>query len=343
MSDTKRTVRKLSTGEDNTLKTWIQLATVLYGEDSKPVTFLKDKAATATHGEDEEVIADERQVMLLLAQMNGADPANEARSSMNQFGIWCREFRIERGEILKDMADKLGFGLAQLSGMENNRFPIDHFMIDRIDKAYQLNDDQVHALESAVLNSPNRQSTNLIKNYHPTRDEQPFEYALKIWGRDKLVVLEKLGVQADQSNNFHVFYSKEEGEIHDLAEGIRRICKDNDLVVALDEFEGIVRFKIIVELHVAYWEPLVTNAPVFYTLFSEYTGSNDLDNALFYFTESNPSCDCRVSAAIQKIDPSFPEFGCSDDIFFVSAIAHELTDEEYQEMKKQNEKQFVNI
>lgn len=57
-------MRTISTGEPSTLSTYLKLARLLL-PDSVP--FLEDKIASSPNGADEEVIADERQMMVLLA------------------------------------------------------------------------------------------------------------------------------------------------------------------------------------------------------------------------------------------------------------------------------------
>lgn len=59
---------KLSTGDDSTVGNWINLATAVFGEDSKQVAFLKTKI-TEDNGLDEEVIADERQLLMVLLSL----------------------------------------------------------------------------------------------------------------------------------------------------------------------------------------------------------------------------------------------------------------------------------
>lgn len=62
-------MNQLSTGEDNTLENWIRLSSAVFGEDSKPTLFLKNKAAASPKGIKEEVIADERQLLFVLMKM----------------------------------------------------------------------------------------------------------------------------------------------------------------------------------------------------------------------------------------------------------------------------------
>jgi hypothetical protein len=62
-------MRKLSTGQDSTLGNWIALSKMTFGETSPATTFLQEKAEKATNGKDEEVIADERQLLHMLMTM----------------------------------------------------------------------------------------------------------------------------------------------------------------------------------------------------------------------------------------------------------------------------------
>ena len=60
---------KLSTGDDSTLKSYRNLASAFFGETSKAVEFLDKKIKESPNGENEEVLADERQMIQLLFGM----------------------------------------------------------------------------------------------------------------------------------------------------------------------------------------------------------------------------------------------------------------------------------
>ena len=62
-------MNKLSTGADATLGNYRALAAIFFGEDSKAVKFLDEKIAESPNGADEEVIADESQMVYLLGSM----------------------------------------------------------------------------------------------------------------------------------------------------------------------------------------------------------------------------------------------------------------------------------
>jgi len=59
-------MQNLSTGQPSTLGSYLELAQ-MFGD--KAVEFIQNKIDTSPNGEDEEVIADESQMMILLASM----------------------------------------------------------------------------------------------------------------------------------------------------------------------------------------------------------------------------------------------------------------------------------
>lgn len=62
-------MRKLSTGDDSTLGNWRKLSAAVFGVDSKATKFLDQKIAESPKGEAEEVIADERQLLMVLGKL----------------------------------------------------------------------------------------------------------------------------------------------------------------------------------------------------------------------------------------------------------------------------------
>lgn len=62
-------MRKLSTGKDSTLENWLELTTAVFGEDSPQADFLKGKAEESPNGLQEEVIADEGQLLNMLINL----------------------------------------------------------------------------------------------------------------------------------------------------------------------------------------------------------------------------------------------------------------------------------
>lgn len=63
-------VRKMSNGIDSTLENWINMTSLFFGEDSPATKFLQEKVAKSPNGLQEEVIEDERQLIMTLHMMN---------------------------------------------------------------------------------------------------------------------------------------------------------------------------------------------------------------------------------------------------------------------------------
>jgi hypothetical protein len=59
----------ISTGHPSTLATYRMLSAALWGEDSQAVAFIDDKIAESPNGADEQVIADETQMLILLGEI----------------------------------------------------------------------------------------------------------------------------------------------------------------------------------------------------------------------------------------------------------------------------------
>lgn len=62
-------MKKLSTGHDSTLGSYLKLATVVFGKESKQVKFIEGKIVDSPNGENEEVWADENQMMHLMLSL----------------------------------------------------------------------------------------------------------------------------------------------------------------------------------------------------------------------------------------------------------------------------------
>lgn len=60
----------MSTGKDSTLGNYLEMAQAVFGKDSGAVNFLNKKIDTSPNGVNEEVIADESQMIVLLMEMN---------------------------------------------------------------------------------------------------------------------------------------------------------------------------------------------------------------------------------------------------------------------------------
>lgn len=61
---------KLSTGQDSTYKSYIQLTTAVFGADSPALKFLTDRLAASGGDDNEEIIAPESQMIFLLNEIH---------------------------------------------------------------------------------------------------------------------------------------------------------------------------------------------------------------------------------------------------------------------------------
>ena len=68
----------------------------------------------------------------------------------NEFGKYVRKLRIDKGEILKTMADKLDVSTAYLSSMETGKKEIPMNMYDKITDIYCLDEEQQRELKKVI-------------------------------------------------------------------------------------------------------------------------------------------------------------------------------------------------
>lgn len=69
---------------------------------------------------------------------------------LTPFGKFSRKLRIDNGELLKDMADKLGVTSSYLSAVENGKRNVPHEWIDKISDLYSLSAEDRNDLMQAV-------------------------------------------------------------------------------------------------------------------------------------------------------------------------------------------------
>lgn len=66
-------MKTLSTGDPSTLGSYLKLSKTFFGEDSKATKFIEDKISKSKIGEDEEVIAEEGQMVHVLRNLASQD------------------------------------------------------------------------------------------------------------------------------------------------------------------------------------------------------------------------------------------------------------------------------
>ncbi|SER00178.1 hypothetical protein SAMN05216232_3924 [Virgibacillus subterraneus] len=69
------------------------------------------------------------------------------------FGKFSRKLRIDNGELLKDMAGKLGVTSSYLSAVENGKRNVPQNWVGKLTKLYSLTTDQHYELRNAAEES----------------------------------------------------------------------------------------------------------------------------------------------------------------------------------------------
>ena len=74
-------------------------------------------------------------------------------AELTQLGKFLRKLRIDRGELLRDMAKKLDVALSFLSSVENGKKKMPTEWVVKISDIYTLSEEQRKNLDSAVAES----------------------------------------------------------------------------------------------------------------------------------------------------------------------------------------------
>lgn len=81
---------------------------------------------------------------------------------LTSIGRFLRKLRIDEGEILKDMAEKLGVTVSFLSAVENGKKHMPATWNSRICELYHLNEDQRDAFTKAIAETEDAIEMNFI-------------------------------------------------------------------------------------------------------------------------------------------------------------------------------------
>jgi transcriptional regulator with XRE-family HTH domain len=76
---------------------------------------------------------------------------NNSTNLLTEFGKTLRKLRIDCGEIIKNMADKLGCTASYLSAVETGKRTIPDDWVDRIVELYNLDAVKAHELRNAAM------------------------------------------------------------------------------------------------------------------------------------------------------------------------------------------------
>nr|WP_314460763.1 helix-turn-helix transcriptional regulator [uncultured Clostridium sp.] len=82
---------------------------------------------------------------------------------LTAFGRFLRKLRIDNGELLKDMSEKLNITVAYLSAVENGKRDIPEKWLDIIRDLYGLDDNQYCVMQEAAYENKNDISITLKK------------------------------------------------------------------------------------------------------------------------------------------------------------------------------------
>lgn len=95
---------------------------------------------------------------------------------LTDFGRFLRKIRIDSGETLKDMAEKLNVSAAYLSAVEMGKRNIPEQWVNKISELYNLSEEEKNNLNKAADNSAKSITLN-FDNISNTRKETAILFA----------------------------------------------------------------------------------------------------------------------------------------------------------------------
>jgi transcriptional regulator with XRE-family HTH domain len=98
---------------------------------------------------------------------------------LTSIGRVLRKIRIDHGEILKNMADRLGVTASYLSAVENGKRPIPEAWAEVILAEYHLDERQKEELHNAVVESIKSINLDMSSANHIQKDVA-FAFARKV-------------------------------------------------------------------------------------------------------------------------------------------------------------------
>ncbi|MBE7114326.1 helix-turn-helix domain-containing protein [Bacillus paranthracis] len=69
---------------------------------------------------------------------------------LTTFGKFCRKLRVDRDELLKDMAKKLDVTVSYLSAIENGKRNVPKAWLNKITEVYELDESENNKLKVAI-------------------------------------------------------------------------------------------------------------------------------------------------------------------------------------------------
>lgn len=102
---------------------------------------------------------------------------------VNNFGKFCRKLRIDNGELLSDMASKLGVSSAFLSKVENGSKKPPKEWQEKIVSMYHLDKSKALELEDCMFEAINYQSID-ISGFSDENRDMLLSFARKLSSMD---------------------------------------------------------------------------------------------------------------------------------------------------------------
>lgn len=98
---------------------------------------------------------------------------------LTSLGKYLRTFRIQEGELLKDMADKLNVASAYLSSIENGKREVSKKFVDKIVEAYQLSSEETQKILEAYQRTLGEVSFKLSSSNESEKNDLGIAFARK--------------------------------------------------------------------------------------------------------------------------------------------------------------------
>ena len=115
------------------------------------------------------------------------------------FGKFLRNLRMDKDEILKTMADKLGVTSSFLSAVENGKKKIPNGWVEKISSLYALTDEKVIELQDAASETNECVEIGLT-NLSFQQRELAFSFARKLNGFDEKELQELWQILKEDKN-----------------------------------------------------------------------------------------------------------------------------------------------
>lgn len=105
-------------------------------------------------------------------------------SKLSRFGVFCRKLRLDNGELLYNMAEKLGVSSAFLSKVENGKGKPPAEWRDNIISLYHIDENGIRELDEALYEANNMQNIDM-REFSYEDKELMWSFARKLNSLDR--------------------------------------------------------------------------------------------------------------------------------------------------------------